>query len=669
MAGLVYALLVGINDYRGYLQRLDGCINDVNGFEGILRGRVPEGRLRVRRLLDQDAKRQQLIDAFSAHFADAGSDDVAVFYFAGHGSVEEVEERFWFLEPSGKNQTLVCADSRRAGVPDLADKELSVLLDDLAARGPHVLVVLDCCHSGGLTRHPGDLPKDVRVRRAPPAKEVRRFESYLPELRAVAERAGGGLDVPRHVALSACESSQFAVELPLGGSYHGVFSVALQQALATLGSEATYRDVIGAAANRVRNHVAAQDPVAYATDRDDLDQPMLGGVLQVRRSNVTLSHYRGAWWIDVGAVHGILPPAGEEATVLAVLPPRRPAGDQPLGRVRVSQVDPTRSRVECDLGWSPDIEHSYPAVVVDVPLPPATVELRGEAHGRALIRAALRGSLHVREVAAGEHGPGEHFLVLAEAGRLVVARADATPLASAVDASEDGAARVARRLDHVARWHLIKALDQPVSAIAGKVTIEVVPAEEGEQPPPRSAGRIPLRPDAGGDIRLRYRRLGDAWLKPHVFVYLHNRSDRDLYCALLDLTDRFRCHGGLLPVVRVKSGLSTMAFEGRPIPISIPQARLDAGGAQVRDWLKLIASEQRFESDAYELPNLDGVVTLPARAGRAGRLSVLDRIGNRALTRDAGSEAPEGAPEWTTAMVSIVTERPAESRGSALARW
>src|SRR5215212_10247877 len=144
MVGQVYALMVGINDYGGNLNRLGGCVNDVNGFEGILRGRVPEGLLRMRRLLDQDATRQRVIDAFSAHFADAGPDDVAIFYFAGHGSYEKVEERFWFLEPSGTNQTLVCADSRRAGVPDLADKELSVLLDDVAARGPHVLVVLDC---------------------------------------------------------------------------------------------------------------------------------------------------------------------------------------------------------------------------------------------------------------------------------------------------------------------------------------------------------------------------------------------------------------------------------------------------------------------------------------------------------------------------------------------
>ena len=36
----------------------------------------------------------------------------------------------------------------------LADKELSLLLAEVAANGPHVVVILDCCHSGGGTRDP-----------------------------------------------------------------------------------------------------------------------------------------------------------------------------------------------------------------------------------------------------------------------------------------------------------------------------------------------------------------------------------------------------------------------------------------------------------------------------------------------------------------------------------
>ena len=72
------------------------------------------------------------------------------------------------------------------------------------------------------------------------------------------------------------------------------------------------------------------------------------------------------------------------------------------------------------------------------------------------------------------------------------------------------------------------------------------------------------------------------------------------------------------------------------------------------DWLKVIAAEQRFAADAYELPNLDG--TIPRQAGTRGRgrRTILDRLADRAVTRDAGDE-PADAPEWTTALSTLRT--------------
>ena len=133
----------------------------------------------------------------------------------------------------------MCADSRRPGIPDLADKELNELIGAVAASGPHVLVVLDCCHSGGGTRDPAVLP----ARRAP-VEEPRAVETYLPGVQramtAAARDSGPAAaaavgDAPRHVALSACESSQLSMELPIGAGYRGVFSAMLQRALAALG--------------------------------------------------------------------------------------------------------------------------------------------------------------------------------------------------------------------------------------------------------------------------------------------------------------------------------------------------------------------------------------------------------------------------------------------------
>lgn len=670
MAHVIYALLAGINDYQGRLNPLGGCADDIRGFQEFLRGRVDKEHLRVLPLVNEDATRENIINGFTEHLAGAGKDDVAIFYFSGHGSYELVEERYWHLEPTGRNQTIVCADSRRPGIPDLADKELSELIGAVAANGPHVLVVLDCCHSGGGTRDPAALPSDVRARLAPPAEEPRAVETYLPGVRramAATGRDSGSPgsgaaigDAPRHVALAACESSQLSVELPIGGGYRGVFSAMLQRALATLGPGATYRDLLGAASAGVRDRVSGQHPVGYAAQPSDLDQPLLGGAVQMRRSCITLEHYRGAWWIDAGAVHGIQPPQNDETTVLAVLPRRdataAPGGERPLGHMRVDDVELARSRVVTGHGWQPDPGLRYAAVVVDVPLPPATAELRGDTAAAALVKAQLAGSPHVREGVGDPGIAGDRFLVLAETGALTVARADGTPLAAPVPATPDGARTVAARLEHLTRWHLIKRLDNPVSTIVGQVTIEITSAERSEQPP-LPGQRDPLAPAADGTIHLPYRQSPTGWQHPYVFIYLHNTSDRDLYCALLDLTDRFRCHGRLFPGDLIPAGRTAVAYEGRPVDISVPRQRLEAGGTEVYDWLKLIAAEQRFASDAYELPNLDGFITpRPATRG-LGTRSILDRLAGRAMTRDAGDEST-GAPEWTTTLVTIRTYCP-----------
>ena len=67
---------------------------------------------------------------------------------------------FAALEPTGRIQTLVCVDAGRRDadgdlIRPIADKELAVLLGEIAAKGPHVVALLDCCHSGTGTRDAG----------------------------------------------------------------------------------------------------------------------------------------------------------------------------------------------------------------------------------------------------------------------------------------------------------------------------------------------------------------------------------------------------------------------------------------------------------------------------------------------------------------------------------
>ena len=158
-AGAVYAVLVGIDAYPPPVPWLAGCRNDVSDLTALLQGRLGE-RLRLVTLLDRDATRQAIVDAMRTHLGRATAGDVALFSYSGHGSEEPVPKAFAALEPTGRIQTLVSVDTGRRDadgvlIRPIADKELAVLLGEIAAKGSHVVALLDCCHSGTGTRAVG----------------------------------------------------------------------------------------------------------------------------------------------------------------------------------------------------------------------------------------------------------------------------------------------------------------------------------------------------------------------------------------------------------------------------------------------------------------------------------------------------------------------------------
>ena len=179
----IRALLVGIDRYPAPVPRLSGCVNDVEAFETFLRSRAAGDEPSIRLLRNEEATRDAIIAGFRAHLAQAKPGDVAVFYYAGHGSQEHAPAEFWHLEPDKLDETLVCHDSRLPGSWDLADKELARLIDEEAATGAHVVVILDCCHSGSGTRDLRD--QETAVRRAPTDLRERPIGPFLDRLFAI----------------------------------------------------------------------------------------------------------------------------------------------------------------------------------------------------------------------------------------------------------------------------------------------------------------------------------------------------------------------------------------------------------------------------------------------------------------------------------------------------
>ena len=111
---------------------------------------------------------------------------------------------------------------------------------------------------------------------------------------------------------------------------------------------------------------------------------------------------------------------------------------------------------------------------------------------------------------------------------------------------------------------------------------------------------------------MRYERLPDGTaVAPRVFIDVSNRAADDLYVAVLDLTDRFRCHV-VFPTTSVTGGHTVALWDRRPIPVELPPDRPLRSGAAVRDWLKVVVSDVDFDATSADLPPLDEPVTRSA---------------------------------------------------------
>jgi len=600
-----YALLVGINEYASPVRSLYGCRNDVAALEEYLRARA-EGDIDVRTMLDAEATRPAVVEAFHAHLGRAGPGDVAVFTYSGHGTEEPVPKEIKTSEASGKIQTLMLADSgKRVGgkfVRGLADKELAVLLAEVSGRGAHTVAILDCCHAGGADRdaftnvrgwtpEPDDVTGEEREM-AIELTTARRVEDFLPGTLEQWEPPPA-----RHVALAACQSFEKAKEQKVGTTTRGAFSTALLESLRVLGPRTSYRTLLNTVRARVERATRDQRPVLFPLDAGSAgDALFLDGTVTPVPAAFTMTPSEDGWRIDGGLVHGLRDPVGDDAFVLSCTKHGAPAGEV-AGAVRVTTASVGSSLVEA-INWTPE-DTAYSATVIDVPLPRAEVVFDPPttgleiattdvvtAIGEAIATSGPGGtpSAHVRVVDQDDATPGALRLRVAvpSAGVARITRTDGAAVATdvpsgATDGFAPGAARlVVNRLEHVARWEQVRALGEHPSPLLDVVSLHVFEARPGEQG--RPADREELR--ASGGHCVEYHRAPDkSWMEPYVFLEVRNEGDEQLHVAVLDLTDRYKCQV-LQQTELLGAGIvNELASNGTSLTRTCSQSRAVAPGA------------------------------------------------------------------------------------------
>jgi len=135
LPGKRFALVVANQQYQHW-PKLDTPRADAQAVTDVLKQRFG-----FQVTLLQDATRQQLLSALNKLRQQVGPQDQVVVYYAGHGQMDSVTARGYWIPVDGDEKDL----AQWVSVIDVTDQ-----LSAMTAR--HVLVIADSCYSGTLTR-------------------------------------------------------------------------------------------------------------------------------------------------------------------------------------------------------------------------------------------------------------------------------------------------------------------------------------------------------------------------------------------------------------------------------------------------------------------------------------------------------------------------------------
>lgn len=268
------ALLVGINAYPDESSRLEGCVNDVFTMSSVLQecGVPPEA---IRTCLDDRATTRGILDRLEWLLDNPKPGDELFFYYSGHGArIPQYGDDF---EPDHNLETLVPWDFDWTPEKAISDDQIYSLYSQLPY-DCQLVMIFDCCHSGGIHRDGGPRPRgisppdDIRHRELKwdietqmwVSRDFKRINEKFTSEKGVAEsyfgrdgstrrlgrasvlrglssaqygrlkrdkRSGDNVGPYLPLIIEACGEEQFSYEYRHGATSHGAFTFSLANVL------------------------------------------------------------------------------------------------------------------------------------------------------------------------------------------------------------------------------------------------------------------------------------------------------------------------------------------------------------------------------------------------------------------------------------------------------
>ena len=528
MASRVFALLVGINDYEPSVGRLYGCLSDVERYEEYLTSTFSKNRLQLKTLKDSQATAAGIQEAFEQHLCEAKSDDVVLFQYSGHGARSKSSDAFRDYFPGGWDEGLVCYDSRRRDAGnDLADKELAVLLAKVAEKDPHVVVLLDCCHSGSGTRQADDF-LDLRPRMTHTQLNERSLESYSNGFYATQLEQKKRLEIPgsKHVLLAACTKFQQAFETH---SNSGVFTSTLLDELKH-DSESSYADLFVRIRSSIRRTSFNQNPQFESFGGFSAHTRFLSSEVVRKQRRFTIYFEKNAWNVECGAIHG-LPTDPDQNTEFAVHQSEN--SKQPVARATPTKLKLAKSEIKFHDSFRPDHNAKLYGELSSMPLPPLSVVLQGDQEGIEILEeyknqnVLLNGIEFIKDIQQGFD-----YVLCAEKKTFRIKALDTGKLLYGVSGyNAESAKYIFSRLRHIASWERQLALQNHSSKVdPEKFEFKFLVVDEDEteiDDYPEKNIVIDISEKDGVSKRLRGR------------LKAKNASKQNLHFMLVHFSDRF----------------------------------------------------------------------------------------------------------------------------------
>jgi hypothetical protein len=315
-----WALLIGIDFYPDPMNRLRGCVNDVEDVQLLLKTRLLNLNLAITKLTasvptegatnlptEQEFELPTIANVKSefARITDsARSGDSIYVHYSGHGTRRNTTSAY--INKSSTQDAALCL--YRSGGEDsyLKGFDLAQMLDKLVDKGLTVTVVLDACCSGSITRKGAQDGTDVRgiewdLAISKPA------DSATPHR---GDRDGGLarhwlLDPQQYALLAACGPNEVATEAMLDGKRRGVLTYNIISLLAlprNHKSNLTFPDLFNQLVAKMHVEAPAQNPMRFGkTDavfccKENLQVRLNPSVIDVID--------KGSICLNIGRAHG-----------------------------------------------------------------------------------------------------------------------------------------------------------------------------------------------------------------------------------------------------------------------------------------------------------------------------------------------------------------------------